>query len=183
VRVGPDWILANYAYENIVVGSGYVEITLKRPIPPVKPLICAKLDVAFEFDLTVISPDYGNLPTPADTYIKIKKASILALPVEYPSGVEYNYGWAGPVPEFVLEFPNLYNWPDFIYYSCDLINRWNPKPADITLDGHVNIDDLKVLANKYHVACNWGDLAKPVGTDHFVDIFDLVFVAKHFGDC
>jgi hypothetical protein len=182
VRVGPDWILANYAYENIVVGSGYLEITLKRPIPPVKPLICAKLDVAFEFDLIVISPDYGNLPTPKDTYIQIKKASILALPVEYPNGVEYNYGWTGPVPEFVLEFPNLHNWPDFIYYSCDLINRWNPKPADITLDGHVNIDDLKTLANKYHVPCNWGNLAS-IGTAGVVDIFDLVFVAKNFGDC
>ncbi len=31
IRIGPDWILANYAYENIVVGSGYIEITLKRP--------------------------------------------------------------------------------------------------------------------------------------------------------
>jgi hypothetical protein len=183
IRIGPDWILANYAYENIEVGSGYLEITLKRPAPPVKPLICSKLSEAFEFDLTVISPDYGHLPTPTNTTISIKKAAILALPVEYPLGYEYNYGWVGLVPEFESEYPLTILWPDSIYYSCDIINMWNPKPADITLDGHVNIDDLKVLANKYHANCDWGDLAKPVGTDHFVDIFDLVFVAKKFGDC
>ncbi len=50
-------------------------------------MICSKLSEAFEFDLTVISPDYGHLPTPANTTISIKKASILALPVEYPNGV------------------------------------------------------------------------------------------------
>jgi len=183
VRVGPDWILANYAYENLVVGSGYLEFVLKRPIPPVKPLICAKLDEAFEFDLTVISPDYGHLPTPVNTTISIKYASLLVWETEYGGAVEYNYGWNGPVTEFQYEFPNMYNWPDYLYYSCDMINIWKPKPADITLDGHVNIDDLKALANKYHVTHPWGDLANPVGTAGVVDIFDLVFVAKNFGDC
>jgi hypothetical protein len=180
VKVGPDWILANYAYENVEVGTGYLKITVIRPTPPVKPLICAKLDEAFEVDLTVISPDYGHLPHPVNTTISIHQAAILALPVEYPPGVEYNYpAGIGPIPQA----PNVYNWPDFLYYSCDMMNIWKPKPADITLDGHVNIDDLKTLANKYHVNCDWGDLAKPVGTDHVVDIFDLVFVAKNFGDC
>jgi len=182
VRIGADWILANYAYENVVIGPGYLEITLKRPAPPVKPLICAKLDEAFEFDLTVISPDYGHLPTPVNTTISIKKASLLVWETEYGGAVEYNYGWTGPVTEWVAEFPNMYNWPDYMYYSCDMINIWNPKPADITLDGKVNIDDLKALANKYHVTCDWGNLADPVGTHGLVDIFDLVFVAKNFGD-
>jgi hypothetical protein len=189
VRVGPDWILANYAYENVVVGSGFLEITLKRPAPPVKPLICAKLDEAFEFDLTVISPDYGHLPTPVNTTISIKKASLLALPAEWAGADEFNYGWAGPVPEFVAEYGPvypagpMYNWPDSLLYSCDMINIWKPKPADITLDGHVNIDDLKALANKYHVAMDWGHLADPITPTGIVDIFDLVFVAKNFGDC
>ncbi len=97
---------------------------------------------------------------------------------------EYNYGWAGAVPEFDRGVSKpVQSWPDYIYYSCDIINMWNPKPADITLDGHVNIDDLKALANKYHVAMDWGHLADPITPTGIVDIFDLVFVAKNFGDC
>jgi hypothetical protein len=183
VRIGADWILANYAYENIEVGDGWLTVTLKRPAPDVKPLICSKYSEAFEFDLTVISPDYGHIPTPVNTTISIAQAAILYLPVEYPPGAEYNYNFAGPVPAFVDEFPNLYNWPqDTIYYSCDMINWWNPKRPDITLDGHVNIDDLKVGANKYHVVCDWAALS-PINGQAYVDIFDLVYIAKNFGDC
>jgi hypothetical protein len=180
VKIGPDWILANYAYENIVVGNGYLEVTLMRPKPPVKPLICSKMSEAFEVDLTVKSPDVGHIPTPAETKIKITSAWLLEYtPYSGWPPYEYNFNFVGPTP---LE-PNAYSWTDYLYYSCDMLNRWNPKRPDISLDGHVNIDDLTLLLPEYGETEDWGHLADPVPSLTKVDIFDFVYVAKHFGDC
>ena len=186
VKVGPDWILANYAYEQVVVGSGYLEITVIRPKPPVKPLICSKMSEAFEVDLTVISPDYKHIPTKANSTISITKAWILALPVEWPAAYQYNYPTIVGVPPVNPLEPNAYQFADYIYYSCDMVNYWNPKRPDITLDGHVNIADLTILLKFYGKGIadsEWFKLADPVGSLTVVDIYDFVYIAKNFGDC
>jgi len=182
VRIGADWILANYAYEKIVVGDGFLDITVIRPKPDVKPLICSQLSKAFEVDLTVISPDYKHIPTPINTTISITNAWVLSLPVEWPNPYQYNCPFDASPPVNPLE-PTAYQFQDYLKYSCDMVNMWNPKRPDITLDGHVNIADLTILLKQYNVAMPWFDLATGIGSLTKVDIYDFVYIAKNFGDC
>jgi hypothetical protein len=45
----------------------------------------------------------------------------------------------------------------------------------------VDIGDLSALAKQYGKMSHWSDLVTP-GYPTPVDIYDFVFVAKHFGD-
>jgi hypothetical protein len=186
VKIGPDWILANYAYENIQVGTigtvGYINITVIRP--SVKPVICSKLSEAFEVDLTVKVPGQeAIIPFAVNTTISITHAWLLEKTKAFDETTlpyEYNLNYVGPTP---LE-PICYSFADSFYYSCDMVNMWVPKRADISLDGHVDVIDLGLLLPEYGQMGDWGNLASPgAGTQGKVDIFDFVYIAKKFGDC
>jgi hypothetical protein len=69
-----------------------------------------------------------------------------------------------------------------LLYSGDIIQMFVPKSeADITIDGVVDIEDLAALAGEYGKVHAWSGLAAPVAPAP-VDIFDLVYVAKRYGD-
>ena len=51
----------------------------------------------------------------------------------------------------------------------------------ITINGVVDIEDLAALAAEYGNVHAWSDLAAPAAPT-VVDIFDLVYVAKRYGD-
>ncbi|MGA3191939.1 MAG: hypothetical protein ABSD73_05425 [Candidatus Bathyarchaeia archaeon] len=183
VRIGPDWILANYFYENVVFGEigtlDYVNVTVIRPLPPDKPLICSTKTEAFEIDLTVISPDLPlGLPTVANTSISVGEAWLLEYADYYPLVVQYNYVDVlanGIVPAYVSTFP--------LIYSCDMRNFFNPKKYDLNEDGTIDIKDLMLIIDQYGNAVPWHvfyDTAPYNGAN--VDIFDIVAVAKNFKD-
>jgi hypothetical protein len=88
---------------------------------------------------------------------------------------------------------------DQIWYSGDLGNIYVPKSkADLNLDGVVDILDLAAIAKVYGKDStynytkttppqfmHWSDLVTPFdkgGVHAPVDIYDVVYVAKHFGD-
>jgi hypothetical protein len=69
-----------------------------------------------------------------------------------------------------------------LLYSGDVIQMFVPKSrADLNIDGVVDIEDLAALAAEYGNSHAWSDLVAPVFPAD-VDIFDLVYVAKRYGD-
>jgi len=149
-----------------------------RPLE--KPFVHGDCSIAFEFDLTTQSPDV--IPTPKNTTVSITAAALLEM-CDYKPWVgttyQFNYGVVAAIitPCWIGE-------GDYgLYYSCDMVNMWNPKRADLTMDGHVDVDDLNAVIKKFWKLHGYAGLVTAFGDPSLVDIFDVVYVAKLFGDC
>jgi hypothetical protein len=142
---------------NPVLGT--LTVTLIRPCE--KPTIHAAgftpvVEVTF---VTTNTPMVGQIPVATNTTFVITAATLL---VKCDNVVEYTL--AGD-----------------LLYSGDVIQMFVPKSrADLNIDGVVDIEDLALLAEQYGLPHPWAALA---GVDLVtVDIFDLVYVAKRYGD-
>jgi hypothetical protein len=186
---------APYEFLNMWTGTpggniGQLDILVVRPWE--KKTICGSDVLAFSFVLTERVPDKTQIPAPINTTIYMEEAFVLEKTPQIAGGsYEYDYNFAGPwtatwlfpwnswpIPNIVHDYP--------LIYSCDMLNMWNPKRADLTLDGKVDTADLAALSPFYEtVPVHWGGLAVAgdgKGDPSLVDIFDFVYVAKHFGD-
>jgi len=140
--------------------AGTLYVKLLRPCE--KPTIHCKgytpvVEVTF---VTTNEPMVGIVPSAANTTFVITEATLYVKECQVP----------------------YYMYPGDLLYSGDVIQMFVPKSrADITIDGVVDIEDLAALAAKYGNAHAWSDLASPVAPAP-VDIFDLVYVAKRYGD-
>ena len=147
---------------NMDPKAGTLEIQLMRPCE--KPIIHAAgytpvVEVTF---VTTNTPMVGEIPVAVNTYFKITAAALYVKECQFPY-YEYPTGTQGALK-----------------YSGDVIQMFVPKSrADITIDGAVDIEDLALLAEDYGLASPYANLAAPGG---LVDIFDLVYVAKRYGD-
>jgi len=139
--------------------TGVIEFSLRKPSE--KPTICSKDIAVVKIDfVSTLTPLVGKLPENhtgyfviTDAYVEVKNAT-----------------WNG-----------AYWYPQGgLFYSGDLGNIYIKKSlADLSLDGMVDIADLGKVAKKYGLAHVYADLVAPGGN---VDIFDIVYVAKRFGD-
>jgi len=175
VTISPNFPIP-YESLDMIVTPGDAKITVIRPCE--KPGKCGTDILAFTIVLTTLPADWEVIPTPFNTTIKIASAFIISK-VGDPLAVEYDYNYVGPFTGDPHIQINWYNIP--LEYSCDLINAWTPKRPDITLDGVIDIEDLKALAVEYMETHAWGALST-VGDPTTVDIFDFVYIAKNFGD-
>jgi hypothetical protein len=190
IRIGKDWVLTNYAFEDIVVTPTYLIVTLARPLPPTadKPLICSKWTEVFEFDLTSNSTDVRdmNIPASANTTIDVSSAYLLELQDyagTYSAGSIIGYyvgpGPWGPVPPGITPI-----WLPYFVYSCPIVNWFNPKTTDLLEDDAVtDIKDLDAIIAEFGMPVGWHllyDTAPYNGAN--VDIFDIVTVAKKMND-
>jgi hypothetical protein len=137
---------------------GTLTVTLIRPCE--KPTIHAAgytpvVEVTF---VTTNTPMVGQIPVATNTTFTITNAVLFVK--------------CGQVTEYV---------PPALKVSGPVIQAFIPKSrADITIDGVVDIEDLAALAEEYGNVHPWAGLA---GVDLVtVDIFDLVYVAKRYGD-
>jgi len=138
--------------------AGTLYVKLLRPCE--KPTIHAKghtpvVKVTF---VTTNEPMVGIVPVATDTYFEITEATLYVK----------------------CDTVGTYEYPGDLLYSGDVVQMFVPKSrADITIDGAVDIEDLALLAEDYGLASPYANLAAPGG---LVDIFDLVYVAKRYGD-
>ena len=142
--------------EEVDVGSLYVE--LWRPCE--KPTVCSQDTCVLSITFISNSTQLGQVPSDWDTSIDIE------------------YAWvASKCPDI-----RFYDYPfGDLLYAGDLPYLWRPNRADLNLDGVVNVQDLSALAKVYSTSHKWSDLASPVFPAN-VDIFDLVYVAKRYGE-
>jgi len=144
--------------------SGYLAINLQRPCE--KPTIHAAgytpvVEVTF---VTTNTPMLGQIPVATNTTFWLTDSMLFT---KCGQGKTYYQG--------------IDDGSTTLFYSGDVIQAFIPKSrADITIDGVVDIEDLAALAEEYGNVHPWAALA---GTDLVtVDIFDLVYVAKRYGD-
>jgi len=144
---------------NNVTGILFVELIK----PCEKPTVCAK------GYLNVVSVTFVGTPLDAEGPV-----------------VPYAYNTTFAITDAALfaKCPQttIYKYPGDLLYSGDITQMFVPKSkADLNLDGIVNVQDLSALAKVYGTSHHWSDLAEPFYTAN-VDIFDLVYVAKRYGD-
>jgi hypothetical protein len=60
----------------------------------------------------------------------------------------------------------------------DVLYTWSPIRGDVTLDGNVDITDLRTVAAFYDQSIDTWNLT---GTSNLIDLFDLVVIAGNFG--
>jgi len=145
--------------------TGYIDFSLRKPSE--KPTVCSKDIAVVKIDfVSTLTPEVGAIPYNYTTgYFAILNAYI-RVKSETQQSFDYNY-------------------PGELAYSGNLGNFFIKKSlADLNLDGIVDILDLGKVAKKYGLASNYDELVDtpPTGADSSVDIFDIVFVAKRFGD-
>jgi hypothetical protein len=149
-------------YELLTTSMGSNSLTVELLRPCEKPTIHAAgytpvVEVSF---VTTNDPMVGIVPYAVNTTFSITTATLF---VKCPTVTTYTFQTG-------------------LLYSGDVIQMFVPKSrADITIDGVVDIEDLAALAAVYGQASPWSDLASPV-SPAVVDIFDLVYVAKRYGD-
>jgi hypothetical protein len=157
--------------ETVDNNTGVIKIELMKPCE--KPTVCGAVVPVVKIDfVSTLTPEVGKIPFLHTGVFHIPAAAIA---VKNDTG-SYEY-WMDNAPWL----PGISKgWPTLLY-SGDLGNDFKYKSlADITLDGAVDIGDLSALAKVYGTSHHWGGL---VGADpSVVDIYDFVFVAKHFGD-
>jgi len=135
-------------------------ITFELMKPSEKPTICSKDIAVVKIDfVSTLTQEIGVIPFDHDGAFVITEAFVMSK--DEQTTVTYSY-------------------PGDLIYSGDLGNLFRPKSiADLTLDGIVDIADLAAVAMEYGNAHPYAALVAPPGN---VDIFDIVFVAKRFGD-
>jgi len=165
-----------YEYISTVVGSGSAQVTVVRPCE--KAPVCGANVNLFSIVLTE-KVATGGLPTPFNSTVSISSAFILSKdPI---TGQVYQYNYPYPGTTFTAD-PAISVWSiQPLSYLGNMGNVWAPKSADLTYDGKVDINDLAVLAKASGLASPYTGLTA-VGFNGVVNIYDFVFVAKHFGD-
>jgi hypothetical protein len=152
-----------YEYLSAVVDDAQGTITFALIKPSEKPTICSKDIPVVKIDfVSTLTPEIGGIPyTHLGTFT-----------------ITYAYIYVKSGTTSMTYFP-----PD-LFISGPLGNDFVPKSlADLTLDGIVDIADLAKVASKYGKPSDYAKLVDPVlPADVNVDIFDIVFVAKRFGD-
>jgi len=148
-----------YEILTMQMGTGTLYVKLLRPCE--KPTIHAAgytpvVEVTF---ITTNTPMVGQIPVATNTTFVIQSAVL--------------YVKCDGVTTYTPQTGLLVSGP--------VIQAFIPKSrADITIDGVVDIEDLAALAEEYGNVHPWASLA---GVDLVtVDIFDLVYVAKRYGD-
>lgn len=146
-----------YEYLNVYVDQQTGTITFNLVKPSEKPTICSKDIAVVKIDFTsTLTPAIGTIPVEHDGFFTITNASLM------------------------VKTPSQTYVPPGLFISEALGNVFKPKSrADLTLDGAVDIADLAKVASKYGTASPYALL---VSSGPNVDIFDIVYVAKHFGD-
>lgn len=153
------------------VDAGTLHVELVKPSE--KPgSLCSKDIAVMEIDfVTTLDAEVGLVPTPSLDYFTITTAFVV---VKNVTGSYAYTSWGQTVYGLQLL--------DGLYISPAVKEYFIPKSAaDINLDGVVDIGDLSDLAKKYGKLSPWSDLASPPAPA-LVDIYDFVFIAKHYLD-
>jgi len=146
-----------YETLQMTVTPGLITFMLMKPSE--KPTICSKDIAVVKIDFVALVDEEGEIPTAHTSLFTITSATVW---VKNDQGG----GW----------FSNQ----DLLLVSGPLKNVFVPKSiADLNFDGIVDVADLATVASKYGDASAYANLVSP-GVN--VDIFDIVFVAKRFGD-
>jgi hypothetical protein len=149
---------APYEWLVIDVEAGSLYVELWRPCE--KPTVCSSDTCILSIAFHAISPQLEQIPSNWDSSISIQYAWIVQKCPDY----------------------RFYDYPfGDLVYGGDLPYLWRPNRADLNLDCKVDVSDLSALAKQYDKVHPWGALAAS-GNTAVVDIYDFVYVAKHYGE-
>jgi len=160
----PPYELLTMDMDNV---TGTLTVELKRPCEKLGLHAAGFTPVVSVSFVTSNMPMIGEVPVATNTTFWLTGSRLYA---KCPDLVTYTQGTG--------------TGSTTLWYSGPIIQMFVPKSeADITIDGVVDVEDIAALAAEYGNLHPWTALASP--DDPLVDpvdIFDLVYVAKRYGD-